>query len=600
VVELLRLRSVKVDDDGRLHVIQRQVLHVREGDGGSASFAIFAQSYGRKLKRMHGWRVDARGECRSFDEVITTQLFEGPLYTEAKKILLAIPNVGPETIVAFEEESEAETEGIEGDAFAAGEGWPVLEWTYELHLPDGWTAQGFWSDSLEAVSSWPPAEQAGTRWVWSFSELRAPAEDEPQGLPRGRRIPAFTLRWSRPDAPPEGRWADVARWYAPFSESSWSGDEAASAIDEAAQRIVPAGAVGEAPMRAVSDYVRERIGYVQIYLGDGGYRPHPAAEVLKNGYGDCKDMAHLAVALLRSGGVHAWPVLTRSEEPQASRPLLPSPGAFNHCIVAVENGNGGLSFFDPTAKQVPLGRLPGPLEGGFGLVVGSPWDSALVTLPGVGARENARERLIDCDYEPARGLRAHVREVRRGQPAFSLRSELLAMAAHERKRLLSDELRAGAPPGLTVEAIELPDLEGTLDTLTIHYDFSMPSPQGAGGGLLVLPPDPLSGEAIASFSEGKRRTPIRIPHPLRRVTEVVWRLPPNCEPVELPPDAEIENRFARYMRQVRLEDGVLRCRREEEIRITDLPASDYELARTWSRAQRSAEQQMILLRAGPR
>jgi transglutaminase-like putative cysteine protease len=49
--------------------------------------------------------------------------------------------------------------------------------------------------------------------------------------------------------------------------------------------------------------------YVAVPLGVNSHRPHAAANVLKNGFGDCKDKANLLNALLRAQGIAADLVL---------------------------------------------------------------------------------------------------------------------------------------------------------------------------------------------------------------------------------------------------------------------------------------------------
>ncbi|MBR7508631.1 transglutaminase domain-containing protein, partial [Mycobacterium tuberculosis] len=39
----------------------------------------------------------------------------------------------------------------------------------------------------------------------------------------------------------------------------------------------------------IYNWVRGNIRYVALYLAQGGYVPHPAGDILRNRYGDCKD-----------------------------------------------------------------------------------------------------------------------------------------------------------------------------------------------------------------------------------------------------------------------------------------------------------------------
>ena len=48
----------------------------------------------------------------------------------------------------------------------------------------------------------------------------------------------------------------------------------------------------------------------RLELGLSAFQPHPASEVCRNRYGDCKDMATLLVTMLHEAGIKtAWPVL---------------------------------------------------------------------------------------------------------------------------------------------------------------------------------------------------------------------------------------------------------------------------------------------------
>lgn len=110
---------------------------------------------------------------------------------------------------------------------------------------------------------------------------------------------------------------------------------------------------------ALSDWVRRHIRYVAVYVGPGGVVPHPAATVLANRYGDCKDHAVLLEALLAAVGLDSSAALVNSGN-AFQLPSAPTLGVLNHVITYVPSL--GL-YLDSTAESIAAGFLPSSVMG---------------------------------------------------------------------------------------------------------------------------------------------------------------------------------------------------------------------------------------------
>ncbi len=72
-----------------------------------------------------------------------------------------------------------------------------------------------------------------------------------------------------------------------------------------------------------------------IEIGVGGYQPHPAADVFKNKYGDCKDKATLLITMLGHIGLRGYPALVGTRGDIEADPKTPTLATFDHMIVAL-------------------------------------------------------------------------------------------------------------------------------------------------------------------------------------------------------------------------------------------------------------------------
>ncbi len=95
-------------------------------------------------------------------------------------------------------------------------------------------------------------------------------------------------------------------------------------------------------------FVQNEVRYLGLEMGVNTHQPHSPAEVYNQRFGDCKDKALLLTILLQQQGIPAYTALVNTDIRSQMNQAAPSPGDFDHAIVAIEKGNGSYRFIDPT------------------------------------------------------------------------------------------------------------------------------------------------------------------------------------------------------------------------------------------------------------
>jgi len=108
--------------------------------------------------------------------------------------------------------------------------------------------------------------------------------------------------------------------------------------------------------RLALDYVQKEIRYVSVSLGENAMRPASPADVVRRGFGDCKDKSLLLVTLLQAMNIEASPALVSTTWEGSVFDMLPSAEAFDHVIVAAQI-DGRKYWLDGTSEfqSGPLG-----------------------------------------------------------------------------------------------------------------------------------------------------------------------------------------------------------------------------------------------------
>ncbi len=142
-----------------------------------------------------------------------------------------------------------------------------------------------------------------------------------------------------------GSWADVVDWALPLYQPQTSGER----LDAELTRIKAIDGL-DAQILAAIKTSQQTIRYLGIENGIGSHAPRTPEQVLKQGYGDCKDKTMLLVSLLNGLGVEASPALVSTNYRAKLLDEEPSHSAFDHVIVRFTH-NGEEYWVDPTATE---------------------------------------------------------------------------------------------------------------------------------------------------------------------------------------------------------------------------------------------------------
>lgn len=343
-------------------------------------------------------------------------------------------------------------------------------------------------------------ETSAAETSWSFQDL-------PAVVPEWN-VPADVVEYPYIQGTEFQSWAEVVAWALPLYDQP-------ADLDDVPELETPTEAL---------DWVQDDIRYVGIELGSGSHVPRPPDRVVRLRYGDCKDKTLLLIALLRQQGITAWPALVDSEG-ALTEGDLPSPGAFDHVIVYIEDRGGG-AFVDPTwslqGGDIRDRYLP---DYGMALLV-RPGEDRLVPIE----RRDAPEGRSDLTWTyrvPRLGSPSvSTRTQATGGRADNLRSWFASVSEDELAADLLDQMvRSDAEVFATDPLTVVDDVAANVITLEEHYRLASAwSDDGDGGE--VFPLYELSIFDLLPYPDLQRSQPLALPDGEYEVERVEIDAPP--------------------------------------------------------------------------
>lgn len=318
-----------------------------------------------------------------------------------------------------------------------------------------------------------------------------------------------------------GSWDDVARWYHGLSDPRMApGPE----IERETREIAGGLTDDREKLRALFTWVRDRVRYLAVEIGMGGFQPRAAESICSNRYGDCKDMVTILCSMGRAAGIPMRQALISTRQNGMPDTSLASPLHFNHVIAYAPTIDGGV-WMDATEKGCAFGELPWYDQGLPALVVGESGRGELVVTPIDSADENRESLQWQAVLEQDGAARITGLWTLTGAPASDVREELTRASPHERRQWL-ERMLSGELSGVRLDTFSIAGMVPEDGALKIAYAFAANSFGTFTDSLLFLWPGRFAMSALPDYFRGETREyPVQIRYGHRRDLRLRVSLP---------------------------------------------------------------------------
>lgn len=523
------------------------------------------------VKRIKGWRLDGQGnlvETLNKDN-IKERAYNASFVDDAKQVFARFQNVSVGDIVAFEYVHRQHMWFLDM-MFPMGA--PI-----DIHLMTV-TIRG---DVDTAILNDP--EQSVHQEGQTFSVSRRPMTTmEALDPPLTDRIPVLALSF---DPVHNASWAAFSRHY-------WSMAHHAARLSETSKQSL--GFLWSIPeesafIEAALTHVTKSVNYIDIEFGKGAFIPRTADFVNEKKYGDCKDMAFYAAAILGERGVSAFPVLARTRSRGRVYSEFPCD-QFNHVILAValdsssaslENAVfNGKSYLlaDLTDRFTPHDMIGAHLEETRILPVMAE-GAEIWTVPQSRPEQNTIVFDVEISVHANRTMDVTATEKRFGHHAVK-EMALLEHASQDRIHEIYHEWIQRLVPGAQVTHIRVD--QGSHHTET-HLGFSAANVGlEVEDGILFVPN--FVDRRPAYVKKRKRMSDIEHGFRFKNSLHVTVRCDPEVEIKEIPKSGESAGDLFSYTYTCSREGGAVVIHRQAIQPVACIPRERYEEYRSAYRA----------------
>ncbi|MGB9735469.1 MAG: DUF3857 domain-containing transglutaminase family protein [bacterium] len=471
---------------------------------------------------------------KAINDVTPPFIVSAPIYSDVKYRTITMPGCTPDATIEYQVmittiKPYMENNFFDSDRLQTSD--PIDLSVYELSFP-----KDIKFDYRQYNFKTPPSiTEKNNRVVYTW-ELK----NIPQIIPE-QNMPPMSDIANRVAISTVSSWDALAKWYWGLAGEQYGTDQA---IDKKIEELTNGLSTTDEKIRAIYNYVAMNIRYVGIEFGIEGYKPHKAVDIFKNKYGDCKDHATLLIAMLRHIGIKAFPVLVDTAGIARMDPTLPSPGQFDHEIVAIPQDKG-YWFLDSTSDVTGYKDLP-PMDQGRDVVVIEPDKAIIVKTPVFDPNVNSIMDKRTVKIEENNSLQISMNVTYNGVYSMYEKSMLRSMKPIQRKSFI-ESMANDICPGAIVNNYSISDIYSLNIPVNIGLTFTCQDYIIKAGDLLIVKVPNMSMQNLSQIvARDKRTYSLVIGYNFEKSNTVNFNIPQGYKIRYVPDNTDYKNKFGEF------------------------------------------------------
>jgi len=259
-------------------------------------------------------------------------------------------------------------------------------------------------------------------------------------------------------------WEEVSRYSWELTDEKCVADET---VKELVAEITEGLETTEEKIKAIHYWIAENVRYLGVSMDRGAFlEPHFASYTIEKEYGVCRDKSVLMITMLKEIGVPAWDAtinVSRTTDREIPNVF------FEHVIVAIEDGEGGYFYIDPT--QETSRELKAHYAGDHWVLHATEEGMGLIQVPHSPAAENSG-KITDLSTLEDGLIEGTVVLTGNGMYEEIIRT-IARNSNEEQLREMWEGIVQNLYPGAELTSFEISDYEGLDEPMTVRVGYSV-------------------------------------------------------------------------------------------------------------------------------
>lgn len=343
-------------------------------------------------------------------------------------------------------------------------------------------------------------------------------------------------------------------------------------------------------IKVLYEYLQKNTRYISIQLGIGGWQTIPAAEVARNGYGDCKALSNYMAAMLREVGIGSRYTIIKSGPAGLFTDVDFVYNQFDHVILCVPLAKDTV-WLECTSGTLPAGYL-GDFTGNRYALITDETGGTMVRTPTYKKEQNRQDRYIRATVN-ADGLTT----IKATTKYTGLQQDdLQTLNATESKDKMQKMLRSRFElPTYEVNNFVYKAKPGNIPELEEELEINVEGYAQITGKRLFLVPNLLTQSGRKYNADTARNFEVYLGYDYIDTDTVIIDLPAGYEPENLPKPVEIKSKFGDYSSKTTVEQQKLIYVRSVSQNSGFYPPAAFEELRQYYQAIQKADRAKVVL-----